>query len=347
MKKITFIDFTSNLRYDEIQDRAIGGSEFQLYNLIYNISKWNNLICYNKIEKEYQSENIIYKNLKELENNNFNTDDIIIIQRLFPEINLLKKFSNCKIIIFIHDYDFNAVLFQFQKSYDDKKEMLHYVNTNENLNFVFNSEFTQNYFNSHFLSNNMFINKTRQHVIYNILYEEYFIRANKKVNKKNLVYASGWNKGILQIIHIFDFILKQDPSFKLILMSPGYEYDKFKDYTLYLKEKYKNNIIILGPVNKIQYCKIIENAGCVLAPAFPETFGCVFAEAYFLGTPVICDVKSGAVKEIIGYENVVNYSNLNETYDKIISKINIDEKIELNEKFKFDYNFNLWKTVLL
>jgi hypothetical protein len=73
----------------------------------------------------------------------------------------------------------------------------------------------------------------------------------------------------------------------------------------------------------------------------------VFEEAYFLGTPVICDIKSGAVKEIIGAENVVNYANLNETYNKIISRINANEKIELNEKFMFEYNFNLWKNILL
>ena len=41
------------------------------------------------------------------------------------------------------------------------------------------------------------------------------------------------------------------------------------------------------------------------------------------------------------------YENLNETYNKIISKITTNEKIELNEKFMFDYNFNLWKNILL
>ena len=347
MRRIFLIDLTTNIRYDEIHDKAIGGSEFQFYNLAYNISKCEDIICYNKIENEYKSENIIYKNFKEIEKNTFNTHDIIIIQRLFPEINLLQIFKHCKLYIIIQDYDFNAVMFQFQKLNQNNNEILNYIATNENINFAFNSEFTQEYFNSHFLLNNVVINKTRKHVIYNILYEKYFIRGNKKVTKKNLVYASGWNKGIFQIINIFDYILSQDPSFTLILMSPGYEYDKFKDYSGYLKEKYLKNIIILGPVNKKQYCKIIENSGCVIAPAFPETFGCVFSEAYFLGTPVICDIKSGAVKEIIGSENVVNYNNLHETYNKIISKISTNEKIELNEKFMFDYNFNLWKNKIL
>jgi hypothetical protein len=236
MKRIFLFDITTNVRYDEIQDRAIGGSEFQFYNLAYNISKCKNIICYNKIEKEYQSENIIYKNFTEIENDKhiFNTNDTIVIQRLFPEINLLKNLKNCKVVIVIHDYDFNAVLFQFQNSDKNKIDMLNYINSNENIHFVFNSHFTQDYFNTNFLLNNMLINKTRQHVIYNILYQDYFIKGNKKVVQKNLVYASGWNKGIFQIIHIFDYILTQDPSFKLILLSPGYEYERFKDYSLYL-----------------------------------------------------------------------------------------------------------------
>jgi hypothetical protein len=188
MKRIFLLDITTNVRYDEIQDRAIGGSEFQFYNLAYHISKCKNIICYNKIEREYQSENIIYKNFTEIENDKqiFNTDDIIIIQRLFPEITLLKKFTKCKVIIFIHDYDFNAVLFQFQNSDKNKIDIINYINENENINFVFNSQFTQDYFNTNFLLNNMLINKTRQHVIYNMLYEDYFIRGNKKVNKKVL-----------------------------------------------------------------------------------------------------------------------------------------------------------------
>jgi hypothetical protein len=348
MRNIYFIDLTTNIRYDEIQSKPIGGSEFQFYNLLYNVSKYKNIICYNKIENEYKCESILYKNVKELYQDNFETNDIIIIQRLIPEINILQNFNNCKIFIIIHDYDFNAVLFQFQKPTNIKKDVLNYIVNNNNINFVFNSEFTQKYFNVNFSLNNMFIDKTRQNIIYNILHKNYFLKNNnKEFNKKHIVYASGWNKGIFKIVDIFDYILTQDSSFKLILMSPGYEYKNYKNYEYYLKNKYPNNIIIYGPVDKLQYSKIIESSGCVLAPSFPETFGCVFAESCYLGTHVICDIKSGAVKEIIGIENVVNYNNVDEVYNKIISKIESNEKIELNEKFMFDYNFNLWKNILL
>jgi glycosyltransferase involved in cell wall biosynthesis len=352
MKRIIMIDFTTNITYEDIGYKPIGGSEFQFYNLAFNISTFENIICYNKIEKEHNCGNILYKNLTELYNDKFTSNDIIIIQRLFPEMNIIQLFENCIIYIWIHDYDFNAVFFQFQKieNNDDKVRILNLININNNINFVFNSEFTKKFFNIHFSLNKMIVDETRQNIIYNILYEKYICKKGTKDNKntnKNLVYASGWNKGVQKIIEIFEYILTQDSSFKLILMSPGYEYNKYKMYELYLKNKYPNNIIIYGPVNKTLYCELIQNSGCVLAPSFPETFGCVFSEAYYLGTPVICDVKSGAVKEIIGKDNVVNYKNFNEVYNKIITKIESNEKIELDEKFMLNYNLTIWKKLLL
>lgn len=57
---------------------------------------------------------------------------------------------------------------------------------------------------------------------------------------------------------------------------------------------------------------------CVLTTSFPETFGCVFAEALHLGVPVIGDlsVKCG-FHEIIQKEHMCNFNNENEVVQKI------------------------------
>ncbi len=349
MSRIIFMDFTTKLIYDEIKDNPIGGSEFQFYNFIFTIAKYKKIICYNKIDKECESNNIEYKNIDDINYNVFYPDDIIVIQRLFPDIKILKIFKKNKIYIWLHDYDFNSVFFQLQKkkTNEEKQKILQYIASN-NLNFIFNSEFTKNYFNLNFTLNNIIINNTKQNIIYNIVYTDsiYEKSNNIKTKEKTLVYASGWNKGIQKIIEIFQFILTKDSSFKLILMSPGYEYEKYKDYEKYLKNVFKDNIIIYGPVKKPIYYQIIRNSGCVLAPSFPETFGCVFSESYFIGTPVICDINSGAVKEIIGCENVVDYNNKDEVYKKIVERIESNEKIELDSKFLLDYNLNIWKNLL-
>lgn len=346
---IIFVDYTCDLVYNNIGNKPIGGSEYQFYNLISQLSKIKNIICYNKIKNECIIDNIQYKNIQNLNSDKINSNDIIIIQRFIPEFNILNLFKKNKIYIWIHDYDFKSVFFQFQKfnNNDEVQTYLKYINNTNKISFIFNSEFTQKYYNVNFSISNLNINKIRQVIIYNILYENLFKKQmNKNIDKNTIVYASGWNKGIQKIIEIFEYVLSQDPTFKLILMSPGYEYKNFIDYELYLKDKFKDNLIVYGPVDKDTYCKIIESSGCVLAPSFPETFGCVFAEAYYLGTPVICDLKSGAVKEIIGNDNVVDYNDKYNVYNKIIATINSNSQISLNKKFLLDYNLNIWKKIL-
>ena len=90
--------------------------------------------------------------------------------------------------------------------------------------------------------------------------------------------------------------------------------------------KYSDNIIIHGPVNKEQYTKIIKESLVVLTTTFQETYGCVFAESYYLGTPVIADYRSGGVKEIIDNNYIVNFDNKKEkghpfTPEKVVSEI--------------------------
>jgi glycosyltransferase involved in cell wall biosynthesis len=73
-----------------------------------------------------------------------------------------------------------------------------------------------------------------------------------------------------------------------------------------------------------------------------------FAESYYLGTPVIADYRSGAVKEIIDNNYIVNYDNDEETFNKILFiKNNRDNiHVSLGEKFKLEYNINLWYDII-
>ena len=131
-------------------------------------------------------------------------------------------------------------------------------------------------------------------------------------------------------------------------MHPGYGMEKYENYKYYLLKKFPNNIIIKDTLTKDKYSEIIKESLCVLSSRFNETFGCVFAESYYLGTPVIADVGSGAVKEIIDNYFIVDYNNKEQVFNKIkeISYKRDFMNIQLPEKFLFNENFNKWKSIL-
>lgn len=62
-QNMIFIDRTCNLNHISIKNRAIGASEYQFYNLINELSKNNNITCYNHTRNHEMIDNILYCNL--------------------------------------------------------------------------------------------------------------------------------------------------------------------------------------------------------------------------------------------------------------------------------------------
>ena len=363
MKKIIIIDSTSDYTHELIFNKSVGASEHQLYSLIKNLSLENlKIICCNKTIDTIDIDHVTYMNYGKISNLEIEIEDIIIIQRMFPtDINILYKILYNKIYFWIHDLiedkiflDNNNKFIEYFKN--NPRKLLHYLNVNfleKNITFVLNSNFTKKIFIDYFNKFGIVINENKIKVIYNILYEDEFIKIkyNYKptINLYDLVYASAWQKGIWDVIKLFDFILLKDEKFRLILLSPGYDLEGFKQYQIDLQTKYCDKIIILGPLNKIEYSKVIKSSLCVLTSKFSETFGCVFSESLYLGTPVIGDINSGAVPEIVGGNNIVNFDNLEQFYEKLMEIKNNRNttNVVLDDKFCFDYNYNLWLNLLL
>jgi hypothetical protein len=291
-----------------------------------------------------------------------NTEDIIIIQRMFPtDIKILNKILYNQIYFWIHDLVEDKIFLDNNKKFieyfnNNPKKFLHLLNVNfveKNINFVLNSNFTKKIFIDYFKKFDIVIDENNINVIYNILYEDDFIKTKytyqATINMYNLVYASAWQKGVWDVLKLFDFILLKDENFRLTLLSPGYDLEGFKQYQIDLHKKYGDKIIILGQLNKEEYSKVIKSSLCVLTSKFSETFGCVFAESLYLGTPVIGDINSGAVPEIVGSKNIVNYDNLDQFYEKLMEIKNNRNttNVVLDEKFSFDHNYNFWLNLLL
>jgi glycosyltransferase involved in cell wall biosynthesis len=354
-RSLIFIDTTRHLNHETILNKAIGASEYQFYNLIKQLSNTYNIVCYNCNNTSNIIDNIQYKNLNDITHDIINIDTPIIIQRFIPDKNkeLYNTIKNNKIFVWIHDIFVDGTInFNYKKGVPTDISLIrNEIYNNKNIHFVCVSEHCKSILLNYFLNNNIVIEPNRVNVIYNILYNGEFNDPTNNdiiVNKKYITYASAWQKGIEHIIKIFDELLKVDNDFILILLSPGYDYNNFNSYADTIKEKYGNNIIIHGPINKIEYSKIIKESLLVLSPRFNETFGCVFAESYYLGTPVIADYKSGAVKEIIDNNYIVNYNNINETIEKILYIKHNRETIHvhLDNKFMIEHNVKLWINLL-
>jgi len=364
MNKIILIDITSCLNHENIKSRAIGASEYQFYNLLEKLSKiYDEIICYNNTSHIYKIDKVVYKSWKnDLINDKIELDTPIIIQRMLINYNdsIYEKIKNNKIYLWIHDLtEKNVFLFNYTQEEKTKyandelykNNILKIFFENKNINYVFVSNFIRDKFKSYFDNYGFNIENTRFNVIYNILYEDEYIKIKNKIipiNKNYITYASAWQKGIEHVVNVFEHAIKQDNQLKLVLLTPGYDWHHFQKYAEELKNKYSDNIIIHGPVNKEQYSKIIKESLVVLTTTFKETFGCVFAESYYLGTPVIADYRSGAVKEIIDNNYIVNFDNKKETVDKILYIKNNRENInvKLDNKFMLEYNINLWLNLL-
>jgi hypothetical protein len=358
MKILIFIDPTSANTHKSIINKSIGASEYQYYNLIHKLSNYFKIICFYNGKETKEIDNIKYESLYDnFTNFNVLPEYIFVIQRFMPKIEseIYNKIKNNKIYVWNHDIISDTNFFWSYEQNDKEKyknkdffknNLLKEFFNNKNINFIFVSKTIKNDFKKYMINYGFNFEIFRLHYIYNILYEDEFLNIkniNIIQNKYLITYASALHKGIEKIIPIFDKLLLYDNNFILQIMSPGYEWQKWQEYLINLKNKYGNNINIIGPVNKNEYGEKIKNSLCVLSGTFYETFGCVFAESYFLEIPVIADYRSGAVKEIIDNDYITNYDNIDETITKILKLHNIDKlKITLNNKFLLNFNLSKW-----
>jgi len=302
MRNIYFI-INNHGNHQNIINSGSGASEFIFYLTAYKLSSLYNITIFNR-DNPNKIDNIEYKFLPnnmnpDIENIN---DSIIIVQRHFNILIDLHKINpSNKYILWSHD---------------------HLENNFENLSGKYLPNEINNYFSkiidiiavSNFHKNNILskLPNVNVHVIYNALFPELYVKKEANVNYNNIVFASNWAKGLDKVLNIGTMYYNINPNFKLLLLKPSY-CDWMPDLT-----KYKFIKIIGNIKNKKEYCELLQSCLCVLTTSYPETFGCVFAEALHLGVPVIGDnsIDSGFL-EIIQKDHICNFNNVNDVISKI------------------------------
>ena len=340
------IDMTTALTHNVIKNRAIGASEYQLYSLLNTLKDTISIRCYNHHSQPTIVDSIQYDSFNSLV---CNDTDTVLIQRFYPIHDaLLAKIKNNKKLIWIHDLpDMNIFLgndrekIQYYRENTElfKHQILLPILNNPTIHFIANSNHTHDLFMTFIRNHAGVTNFTRCTIIYNILYGDEFDTTPIAKIPKRLIYASAWQKGIEKVIDVFRFIITRDPGYTLSLLSPGYDWVHFKEYATKLKSEFGDKIVIMGPSTKKELATAIKEACCCLSSTFNETFGCVFAESCYLGTPVIADKRSGAIREIIGDKHIVDYDDKESVWLKLHS---LNPRVSLDSRFLLEENRTKW-----
>jgi len=322
MKNIYFI-INCGSNHKNIQTSGSGASELLFYMTAYKLSTFFKVTVFNR-DAPVKIQNVTYLSLPDNMNPNIEDihDSIVIVQRHFYIAADLHKINpSNKYFVWSHDYLENDAS-NLLKNYS-YTEMNQYLSKN-NIHLISVSNFHKN--NILTKMPNVVIN-----VIYNALFPELYktnVSITNPSHKNNIVFASNWGKGLDKVLNIGQAYYKVNPDFKLVLMKPSYcEWQP--DFSNYPFVNCLGNI-----TDKEEYCKIIKNSLCVLTTSYPETFGCVFAEALHLGVPVIGDNSINAgFHEIIEKDYMCNFNKLENVISKIEDIKKNNNKVRLNDIF--------------
>ncbi len=343
-KKINFI-YNNNLDHHKVQQIGYGNSEFKFYMLAKSLSDNGlNITIYNNSKINDKLDNIYYKKYTDIFNNIIvNNGDIFIIMRDYKAAAELSNiYLNNKILLWTGDY----------LAYDSLKidiDILKKVANKNNILIVAVSKFHKNNIYNYFKEN---INAEIKNIIYihNCVFTEYFMKKEFIINKNKIIYASAWAKGLKKIISLFDKLIIDFPELKLCLMRPKYDEENVNNSDIKeLNEiiKTKEYIEVLNTVNsKKEYSKIIGSSLCTISSEFPETFGNVFAESYYLKTPVLATNIICGLHEFINNEHVCDFNNYDEVKEIIRRFQENRPSVSLDSHF-LDYNIiNMWLVIL-
>lgn len=371
MRSLIFLSVANDFHHLLVKSKPIGGSEFQFYTLIDKLKEKYNITCYNQTKSSCIIEGVHYKNYKEdLPNDILDKDTCIIVARCMPDFQSLSynKIKNNRIYLWWQDHvctdsfisrcpylgDYpepqKTIYLNMNSKVPFRRDILSEFVRNKNIHNVFNSEFTQKENLSFLREFDIVLDHSNQHIIYNAVFPDSLIKPDPiLLNVNQLVYASAWTKGIRYIVSLFKYICENDPDFKLVLMSPGYEWENMKSSIPILQQMFGERITILGPTDKKEYAEIISSSLCTFTGRFYETFGCVFAESYYLGTPVIADIYTGAVKEFIDPAHIVNFDKPEEVF-RLLNELRmkrLDMNISLKPVFLEEYVIQQWMDLTL
>ena len=299
-QKILFIDPVAPYEYNPYitNTKGIGASEQYLMFIAEELAKNHDVyIAQKHILEVKEMLGVNYIPFSQVEEEKY-FDTIIIQRHPFLMGELKRKFPKARIMIFMHDFFESSVWGSLSK-----KELSEIAN---NVEFICVSKWAKRNLEVNFLERG--IKNAKIHWNYFFIPIPNFTPIEYDRNK--LCFFSAGHKGLDLTIKVFNHLCDINPDFRLYIANPTY--DQLYQFDI----KHKDKIINLGNITRANVMKHLESSLCALHlnNVYPETFGCVNAEAHAVGVPVLC-------------------YDLGATYNVLYSDLNI----KANEFVKSDY----------
>lgn len=292
---ILFVDTISPQPYhpEIIEQAKIGASEKTAMMIAEYLGRSDDVIFAQKHNVNFQSKYVKYCNLKVIPS--LKPDIIVIIRNATIVGELYANFRNSKLVLVLDDI--------YNPETDGE------LPCNIPIKIVTKSDWHLKHIKECFMSHRkIFADAIR---IYNPIMEINPLQHPKgKVNINHLLFASSPHKGLQHAINLFRFLKQNIPSLKLYVANPGYRNHSAPKI---------DGVVYLDKLPYKELLKYMKTSLCVFAPniEYPETFGCVMAEAHYVGTPVLAH-DLGAMSEILTKDEIVDCRNPQEVLDKIV-----------------------------
>lgn len=277
--------------------------------------------------------------------------DMIVVENMPQYGPMIKKVSNSKLVLHLHNDYLNIDSFKNKENYSSYDKILcvsDFIsnrvravgNTNDNKVFtLYNGIDLERFYNN--LKSN----------------DDIFTKYKIEKNKFNIIYSGRVcpEKGVENLIDAFNMI--NDSTLQLIIFG-GYNYgtSKDNDFTTNLKKKsLEKNVVFTGYVNydDINYLYAIADLG-VIPSIVNEACPLTAIEMMASGIPVIC-TNSGGLPELIDDKCgiIVDRTNLTQNLNQAIKKLydnkELLENYSQNAKIRSQnfsreqYVANFWK----
>lgn len=248
-----------------------------------------------------------------------NNYDMIVVENMPQYGPMIKKISNSKLVLHLHNDYLNIDSFKNKENYSSFDKILCVSDFISNrVRAVYNTNDNKVYTLYNGIDLKRFYNNSKSN-------DDIFTKYKIKKSKFNIIYSGRVcpEKGVENLIDAFNML--NDSTLQLIILG-GYNYGTSKDNEFITNLKKKSlgrNVVFTGYVNydDINYLYAIADLG-VIPSIVNEACPLTAIEMMASGIPVIC-TNSGGLPELIDDECgiIVDKTNLTQNLTRTIKKI--------------------------